>query len=66
MMNPYWSNDSSRPHEPTDFVFFPQIGGDKVREKIPAVSGKSRLVKYYSIWPESLERGDSQYSVAGP
>ena len=38
---------SSRPHT-TDF---PQMVG-LVREMGPPISGKSRLVKYYSIWPD--------------
>ena len=41
--------------------FPPPNGGGLVREihgnGTPAISGKSRLVKYYSIWPDSTLRG---------
>ena len=29
-------------------------GGDSKGNGTPKISGKSRLVKYYSIWPESM------------
>ena len=30
----------------------PHDSGSGLEGKSPAISGKSRLVKYYSIWPE--------------
>ena len=45
MMTSIWSNYSDRKHDR-----FPP-NGDVVRE-ITLFSGKPRLVKYYSIWPE--------------
>ena len=33
---------------------FPPNGGDCKGNGTPAISGKSRLVKYYFIWPDSM------------
>ena len=44
---------SSRPHT-TDF---PQMVVNSKGNGTPAISGKSTLVKYYSIWPDEFLRG---------
>ena len=45
-MNYYSAQITSRPHEPTDF---PQMVAFSKGNGTPAISGKSRLVKYYNL-----------------
>ena len=53
-----WANEIA-----TKNTSFKPPNGSLVREMGPLISGKSRLVKYYSIWPDI--RGDKLPNYMG-